>query len=173
MSERLMLRKGDITDMNVDAIVNAANTDLELGAGVAGAIRVKGGPAIQQECNEIGPVEPGEAAITTGGNLKAHYVIHAASMHVGGRTSRMTLEQSVANSLRIANEKQLKTIAFPAIGTGIARFPMDECAQIMIDEILRHLQGPTSLEKVYIVLYDLEAYTTFEKELMRRREETS
>ena len=168
MNEKLLLRRRDITEMDVDAIVNAANTNLEFGGGVAGAIRNKGGPAIQEECDKIGPIGLGEAAITTGGDLKAEYVIHAASMHLGGRTSEASLKQSVAHSLRIANEKGLKSIAFPAIGTGIAGFSMQDCAKIMIDEILYHLEGETSLEKIYIVLYDVEAYTTFENELLKR-----
>jgi len=154
--------------MDVDAIVNAANTNLELGGGVAGVIRRKGGPAIQEECDRIGPVGLGEAAITTGGDLKAKYVIHAASMHLGGRTSQTSLKQSVAHCLKIADEKGLKSIAFPAIGTGIAGFPMQDCAKIMIDEILYHLEGGTSLEKIYIVLYDIQAYATFENELLKR-----
>ena len=168
MIDKLFLRQGDITSMNVDAIVNAANTELKLGAGVAGAIRTKGGPAIQEECDKIGTVELGEAVITTGGNLKAPYVIHAASMHLGGRTSEASLRNSVSKSLAIANEKGLKTIAFPAIGTGFAGFPMGECARVMIEEIAKHLESQTSSEKIYIVLFDRDAYTIFENELFKR-----
>ena len=110
--------------MDTDAIVNAANNDLQLGGGVAGAIRRKGGPKIQNECNEVGPVPVGGAAITSGGSLKARFVIHAASMHLGGLTTAHSLRSSTAHSLRIAAQKGLKTIAFPAVGTGIAGFPM-------------------------------------------------
>ena len=133
--------KGDITELEVDAIVNAANTDLLLGAGVAGAIRTKGGPRIQEECDRIGPIRLGEAAVTTAGNLKAHYVIHAASMEMGEETTANNLRNSTRNSLLRAEEKGFKTIAFPAIGTGIAGFPMQDCANNMIREGLGHLKS--------------------------------
>jgi len=140
--------------MDTDAIVNAANNDLHLGAGVAGAIRRKGGEEIQRECDAIGSIPVGYAAITGGGKLKARHVIHAASMQLGGRTTAANLRTSVAHSLRIAAERGLKTIAFPAVGTGIAGFPLDECAAIMLQEAAQHLNGETSLERVYFVLFD-------------------
>jgi O-acetyl-ADP-ribose deacetylase (regulator of RNase III) len=159
--DRIEILQGDLVEMDTDAIVNAANNDLQLGGGVAGAIRRKGGPRIQAECDEIGPVPVGGAAITSGGNLKARFVIHAASMQLGGKTSPQSLRSSVAHSLRIAAQKNLKTIAFPAIGTGIAGFPMRECAEIMLRETARHFAGPTSLEKIYFVLFDAEALAAF------------
>ena len=155
--------KGDITELEVDAIVNAANTDLLLGAGVAGAIRTKGGPRIQEECDRIGPIRLGEAAVTTAGNLKAHYVIHAASMEMGEETTAKYLRSATRNSLLRAEEKGFKTIAFPAIGTGIAGFPMQDCANIMIGEVLEHLKSHSSLEKIYFVLYDDAALKVFEE----------
>jgi O-acetyl-ADP-ribose deacetylase len=158
---RVEILQGDLTEMDTDAIVNAANNDLQLGGGVAGAIRRRGGPKIQAECDEIGPVPVGGAAITSGGNLKARYVIHAASMQLGGATSAQSLRSSTAHSLRIAAQKGLKTIAFPAIGTGIAGFPMRECAEIMLRETAKHFEGSTSIEKVYFVLFDHEALATF------------
>lgn len=161
LSDRIIIRQGDLTEMDTDAIVNAANNDLVLGAGVAGAIRRKGGDEIQRECDAIGSIPLGFAAITTGGKLKAKYVIHAASMGLGGLTNADTLRRSTAHSLRIAAERGLKTIAFPAIGTGIAHFPMRECAQIMLEEATRHLQSSTPLEAIYFVLFDEEAYNTF------------
>ncbi len=163
MPARIYLMKGDITEVEVDAIVNAANNDLVLGAGVAGAIRSKGGPRIQEECDRIGSIRLGEAAVTTAGNLKAYYVIHAASMQLGGRTTAESLRNSTRNSLLRAEEKGFKTIAFPAIGTGIAGFPTQECAEIMIGEVLEHLKSRTSLEKIYFVLYDDAALKTFEE----------
>ncbi len=163
MPTRIHFHKGDITEMAVDAIVNAANTDLALGAGVAGAIRRKGGPRIQEECDRIGPIDLGGAAVTTGGNLKALYVIHAASMRLGGRTTADSLRQSVRNTLERAEEKAFKSIAFPAIGTGVAGFPMEECARIMIEEAQTHLKSRTSLEDIYFVLYDDAALQTFEQ----------
>jgi O-acetyl-ADP-ribose deacetylase len=161
--QRIEIRQGDITEAETDAIVNAANNDLQLGGGVAGAIRRKGGPRIQAECDEIGTIPVGGAAITSGGNLKARHVIHAASMQLGGRTSAQALRNSTAHALRIAAQKGLKTIAFPAVGTGIAGFPLRECAEIMLRETARHFEGPTSLEKVSFVLFDQEALGVFEE----------
>ena len=152
---RIQIEQGDITEMDVDAIVNAANNDLVLGAGVAGAIRRKGGPSIQAECDEIGTIPVGYAAITRGGNLKARYVIHAASMGLAGeRTTAKSLKTSTEHSLRIAAERQLKTIAFPAVGTGVSGFPVEECAQIMLGEAVQHLKSGTPLETIYFVLFD-------------------
>jgi O-acetyl-ADP-ribose deacetylase len=163
--ERLTLRQGDITLARVDAIVNAANNDLILGGGVAGAIRSKGGPSIQRECDKLGPIAIGEAAITGGGNLPARYVIHAASMRLGESTTSDSLRAATRNSLRRANENKVRTIAFPAIGTGIAGFPLDKCARIMLDEIRGHLLGETTLEHIDIVLFDASARAAFERVL--------
>ncbi len=162
MPTDILFGKGDITDADADAIVNAANTDLMLGAGVAGAIRRKGGPRIQEECDRIGPIRMGEAALTTGGNLQARYVIHAASMGLGGATTAESLRASTRNSLRRAEEKGLKSIAFPAVGTGIAGFPMSECAQIMIGEVLEHVKAGTRLQTIHFVLYDDAALKVFQ-----------
>src|SRR5258708_31352004 len=125
LAEKIKIQQGDLTEMDVDAIVNAANNDLVLGAGVAGAIRRKGGEEIQRECEAIGSIPVGYAAITTGGKLKARFVIHAASMQLGGKTNADSLRHSVTHSLRIANERGLKTIAFPAVATRTARFPLN------------------------------------------------
>jgi len=161
--------QGDITEADVDAVVNAANNDLQLGGGVAGAIRRKGGPSIQQECDRIGRVALGEAATTGGGNLKARYVIHAASMQLGGQTTAENLEASTRNSLRRADEKRLKNIAFPAIGTGIAGFDSQRCAEIMLRVVSEYLNGPTSLERVVFVLYDELSRKVFEQTLAAMR----
>jgi O-acetyl-ADP-ribose deacetylase (regulator of RNase III) len=162
LSERIQIQQGDITEMQVDAIVNAANNDLVLGAGVAGAILRKGGESIQRECNEIGSIPLGYAAITGAGRLKARYVIHAASMGLGGeRTTAKSLRTSTAHSLRLATERKLTSIAFPAIGTGVSGFPVDECAQIMLTEAAERLKGDTSIEKVYFVLFDERSRDTF------------
>ncbi|HTQ97182.1 MAG TPA: macro domain-containing protein [Candidatus Acidoferrum sp.] len=154
-TDRIVIQQGDITDMDTDAIVNAANNDLVLGAGVAGAIARKGGDTIQKECDEIGSIPVGYAAITGAGKLKSRYVIHAASMGLSGeRTTAKSLRTSTAHSLRLAAERQLKTIAFPAVGTGVSGFPVDECAHIMLTEAVQHLKTGSSLEVVYFVLYD-------------------
>jgi len=163
-TERMIIRQGDITEMDVDAIVNAANNDLILGAGVAGAILRKGGESIQKECNEIGSIPIGYAAITGAGRLKARYVIHAASMGLGDvPTTSKSLRTSTAHSLRLAAERNLKTIAFPAIGTGVSGFPMEECAQIMLSEAIQHLKGSNSLETIYFVLFDSRATEIFQR----------
>src|SRR5882672_9127294 len=123
LAERIVIQQGDLTEMDTDAIVNAANNDLILGAGVAGAIWRKGGEEIQRECDAIGSILVGYAAITIGGKLKARFVIHAASMQLGGKMSVDALRYSSAHSLKIANERGLKIVAFPAVGMGIAGFP--------------------------------------------------
>jgi O-acetyl-ADP-ribose deacetylase len=163
IAERIIIQQGDLTEMDVDAIVNAANNDLILGGGVAGAIRRKGGDEIQKECEAIGSIPVGYAAITGGGKLKARHVIHAASMRLGGATTAENLRHSTAHALRIAAEHGLKTIAFPAVGTGIAGFPLKECAGIMLREAGEHLKGETSLETVYFVLFDDAATDVFQR----------
>ena len=160
---KIVLLQGDLTEVDADAIVNAANNDLQLGGGVAGAIRRKGGEQIQRECDAIGSIPVGGAAITSGGRLKARHVIHAASMQLGGTTTAQALRSSTAHALRIAAQNNLKTIAFPAVGTGIAGFPMRECAEIMLAEAQKHLQGATSLERVQFVLFDKQSLEIFEQ----------
>ena len=163
IEEKIILLQGDLTEIDADAIVNAANNDLQLGGGVAGAIRRKGGEQIQRECDAIGSVPVGGAAITSGGRLKARHVIHAASMQLGGATTAQALRSSMAHSLRIAAQNDVKTIAFPAVGTGIAGFPMRECAEIMLAEAQKHLQGATSLQQIQFVLFDKRSLEIFEQ----------
>jgi O-acetyl-ADP-ribose deacetylase (regulator of RNase III) len=165
--DKIVIQQGDITEMDVDAIVNAANNDLLLGGGVAGAIRRKGGDQIQLDCLRIGTIPVGFAAITSAGRLKAKHVIHAASMQLGGATTTPALRQSTGHSLRIAAENGLRSIAFPAVGTGIAGFPMQQCAEIMLSEVLRHLEGPTSLQQIFFVLFDDAAFRVFQQERER------
>jgi O-acetyl-ADP-ribose deacetylase (regulator of RNase III) len=161
--ERIEIRQGDITELDVDAIVNAANNDLQLGGGLAGAIRRKGGPGIQAECDEIGTIPVGGAAITSGGELKARHVIHAASMRLGGATTAQALRSSTAHALRIASQNGLKTVALPAIGAGIGGFPMRECAEIMLRETAKHFEQSTSIEKVQFVLWDPGTLVAFQE----------
>jgi O-acetyl-ADP-ribose deacetylase (regulator of RNase III) len=153
---------GDLVEQAVDAIVNAANNDLVLGGGVAGAIRRRGGPSIQHECDTHGPIEVGEAAITGGGELPAHHVIHAASMTLGGRTSEESLRSSMRHVFELAREHDMRTIAIPAVGTGIAGFPIDDCARVMagcLNDVLAHGWAP---QEVRFVLFDNAARLTFE-----------
>lgn len=169
LGNRIKILKGDITDMDVDAVVNAANTELLLGSGVAGAIRKKGGDSIQKECYGIGSISLGEAAITGAGNLKSRFVIHAAAMHIGGSVTEESLRVATKNSLMRADEKGIKTIAFPAIGTGVGGFPVGRCAEAMIDVVSNHLKsGKTFLERVYFVLFDEPTYRAFDECLKRK-----
>ena len=157
--------QGDITDLDTDVIVNAANAQLILGGGVAGAIRLKGGPKIQEECNEIGGTFVGDAAITTGGNLKAKHVIHAVGPRMGEGHEDSKLTNAVLNSLRLMDEHELKTIAFPAISTGIFGYPIDKCAKIMIFTAKKYLARETQIKEVIFCLYTNSDYEVFNKEL--------
>lgn len=157
----LELTEGDITEQTTDAIVNAANTALQLGGGVAGAIRRKGGSKIQEECNKIGGTHVGGAVITTGGNLKAKYVIHAVGPIHGEEHEDAKLKDATLNSLILADSKNLKSIAYPAISTGIFGFPKDRCATIMLSTTIAYLEGPTNLEKVLYCLYDKKTFEIF------------
>jgi len=161
----LELLEGDITEMQTDAIVNAANSQLILGGGVAGAIRKKGGPRIQQECNRIGATFVGGAVITTAGNLKAKYVIHAVGPRMGEGNEDEKLKNATLNSLQLAEEHNLKTISFPAISAGIFGFPIRRCAEIMLKTIVDYLKGETGLEKVVFCLFGRANYQVFENRL--------
>lgn len=165
----LELVKGDITELTVDSIVNAANGSLKLGGGVAGAIRRKGGPEIQRECDRIiaerGRIPTGEAVITTGGNLKARYVIHAVGPVYGEGDEDRKLEKATLNSLKLADEHGLKSIAFPAISTGYFGLPKERCAQIMIPAAISYVKGGTSLERIIFCLYNQETYDIFKSTL--------
>lgn len=161
----LELTHGDITDQTTDAIVNAANAALQLGGGVAGAIRRRGGPKIQEECNRIGGTHVGGAVITTGGNLAAKYVIHAVGPRHGDEHEDAKLKDATLNSLILADKNHLKSIAFPAISTGVFGFPKDRCATIMLSTTIAYLEGPTKLEKVVYCLYDQKTFEIFKRSL--------
>ncbi|MFQ5711552.1 MAG: macro domain-containing protein [Candidatus Geothermarchaeales archaeon] len=162
------LIQGDITDLSTDAIVNAANTALRLGGGVAGAIRRKGGPKIQEECDRIGGVHVGGAVITTGGDLKARYVIHAVGPRYGEGEEEEKLRNATLNSLRLADERGLRSIAFPAISTGVFGFPKERCANVMLSTTLSYVEGDTGLKEVVFCLYDSETLRTFEESLSKK-----
>jgi O-acetyl-ADP-ribose deacetylase (regulator of RNase III) len=163
----LQLVEGDITEMATDAIVNAANAQLVLGGGVAGAIRKKGGPEIQAECDKIGGTFVGGAVITPGGKLKAKYVIHAVGPRMGEGNEDDKLRNATLNALKLADEKKLKTIAFPAISTGIFGFPVTRCAEIMLKTAINYLRGTAGLEKVIFCLFDTKSYEVFRNQLER------
>ena len=159
---RITLCEGDITDQAVDAIVNAANADLLLGSGVAGAIRARGGPSIQQECDAHGPVEVGGAAITGAGALPARYVIHAAGMALGGEASEESVESSLRRSLELAAKAGCESVAVPAIGAGVGALSLQRCAEISLQVAREHLAGETSLSEIRFVLLGEPAYRLFE-----------
>jgi len=159
---RIVIVSGDLVEQQVDAIVNAANNDLVLGGGVAGAMRKHGGAAIQQECDVHGSVRIGEAAITGAGELAARHVIHAASMGLGGRTTTQSLKSSMDHAFVLAREHGVQTIAIPAVGTGIAGFPMDECARVMAHALRDALINGWAPEEVRFVLFGEGARQTFE-----------
>ncbi len=166
-NKTLELVEGDITELETDAIVNAANSSLILGAGVAGAIKTKGGAAIQQECTKIGNCSVGNAVITTGGNLQAKHVIHAVGPRMGEGGEDKKLNNATLNSLKLADANNLQSIGFPAISTGIFGFPIQRCAEIMLSAVFLHLQGKTNLKKVVFCLYGREAFDVFENILER------
>jgi O-acetyl-ADP-ribose deacetylase len=157
----LELLDGDIAAETTDAIVNAANNEFWMGAGVAGAIKARGGRDIEREAIALGPVEPGECVMTAGGRLAARYVIHAAVMGQDLKTSAELIDRATHNALATAEAHQLESIAFPAFGTGVGGFPVDECARIMIAAIRAHATPATSLRLVRLVLFGRGAYEMF------------
>ncbi len=161
------LVQGDITDLKVDAIVNAANSQLVLGAGVAGAIRKKGGPKIQAECNNLGPIDVGFAVITTGGNLPAKHVIHAVGPTDDMLNKDTLLESAVKNSLDLAKKYKLESIALPAISTGIFGFPMIPASQIILKTCINTARDkPETLKKIVVCLFDEKSRLVFERTFM-------
>jgi O-acetyl-ADP-ribose deacetylase len=152
----LEIVEGDIAGQRVDAVVNAANNHFWMGAGVAGAIKRQGGDEIEREATAQGPVEPGECIITSAGRLAAKHVIHAAVMGQDLQTSPQLIDRATRNSLTLAEKHRVGSIAFPAFGTGVGGFPLDECAQIMLRAIAGHTAG--SLRLVRLVLFGESAY---------------
>ena len=155
---KIKLIQGDISDQETDAIVNAANDQLWMGAGVAGAIKRKGGKEIEDEAMKKGPIPIGEAIATPAGKLKAKYVIHAAVMGQDLVTDEEYIKNAVLNSLKRAEELKIKSIAFPAFGTGVGGFPIERCAQIMLDQVKDFSKKAKYLKEVLFVLFDKESY---------------
>jgi O-acetyl-ADP-ribose deacetylase (regulator of RNase III) len=158
--------QGDITEQDVDAVVNAANNELWMGAGVAGAIKRAGGVEIESEAVAKGPIPIGEAAITTGGKLPARYVIHAAGMGRDLRTDEGKVRSATINSLKRADENHLRSIAFPSIGTGVGGFPLERAAEIMIGAVKSYIdESKSGLELVVFVLFNQEGFEAFGNKL--------
>jgi O-acetyl-ADP-ribose deacetylase (regulator of RNase III) len=156
----------DITQLEVDAIANAANTDLKHGGGVAGAISRAGGPSIQEESASVAPIGLGEAVETSGGNMPCRWVIHAATMELGGPTSAEIIREATASTLRKADELGARSLALVAFGTGVGGFSLDEAAQIEIDEVSRYLgAGGSAIERVVFAVRGDVAREAFERAL--------
>ncbi|MEE8137599.1 MAG: macro domain-containing protein [Thermoanaerobaculia bacterium] len=166
-STLLELLEGDITELDVEAIVNPANTELKLGTGVAGAIRKKGGLSIQKECDRIGGTPVGTAVITGAGDLPHKHVIHAVGPRMGEGDEDRKLASAVRSSMALADRQDLKSIALPAISTGNFGYPVDRCARVTLTEIHRSLQGGTKLERVVLCLYNEEIFNTFRAQLRK------
>lgn len=165
----IKLKQGDITEVESDAIVNAANNHLWMGGGVAGAIKRKGGKIIEDEATRQGPIPIGEAVATSAGKLNAKYVIHAAGMGTDLKTDEVKIANATLNSLKRAEELKLSSIAFPSIGTGVGGFSLDRAAEIMLKTTIEHLKKPTPLKRITFVLYGNKAYNVFEKVLSELR----
>lgn len=157
---RITVREVDITSLDVDAIVNAANDRLWMGAGVAGAIKRVGGDIIESQAIALGPIVVGDAIFTTGGRLRARNVIHAAVMGQDLKTSAGAITTATRSSLRVAEGIGAMSIGFPAFGTGIGAFPIAECAALMVAEVLRH--EPESLTSLVFAVFGREARLAFE-----------
>ena len=163
----IRVMQGDICDCTTDAIVNAANNHLWMGAGVAGAIKRRGGAEIEREAVAKGPIPIGEAAVTEAGRLAAKYVIHAAAMGQDLVTDAEKIRAATRNSLARANELSLRSIAFPALGTGVGGFPNEQAAAIMVEEAVNHLRAGSSLQEVVFVLFEPGTLRVFEQALAR------
>lgn len=164
---QLDLIEGDITELEVEAVVNAANEELKMDSGVAAAILEKGGSSIQAECERIGGTPVGTAVITGGGELKAHHVIHAVGPRMGEGEEDRKLQSAGRSALALADRHGLRSLAMPAISTGDYGFPVDRCARILLTEVYRYLQGGTKIERVAVVLKGDDNFELFKRELRR------
>ncbi len=158
---RLKVVVGDIALAKTGAVVNAANTELWMGAGVAGALKAKGGDVIEREAIAQGPIKPGGCVLTTGGNLFASYVIHVATMEPGGSCLEEYVRKGTTCALSLAKDNEIDSIAFPALGTGVGGLSLKECARVMLKEISHWLNNNDLPGLVEIVLYDEKAYQVF------------
>jgi O-acetyl-ADP-ribose deacetylase (regulator of RNase III) len=164
MKTQLRMIRGDLTTVDADAIVNSANNDLVMGGGVSGAIRRVAGQQVQDECHKIGTVPLGTAVVTSGGLLKAQWIIHAAVNPLGMWADAKSVRNAVRSTLKKAEEKQIKRLAFPALGTGAGALAVERCADILIEEVMKHCEADqTILEEVMFVLYDEKPFAIFEE----------
>ena len=160
-STLVRLCQGDLTALAVDAIVNAANDRLWMGGGVAGAIKRRGGPEIEHDAMALGPLPIGDAVATGGGRLPVRHVIHAVTMGQDLSTSERDIRTATRSALRVAESLGVRSVAFPALGTGVGGFPLDRAAAAMLQETVAHLRGGSDLDEVVFALYDAAAYDAF------------
>ncbi len=163
----IRLMTGDITSLEVEAFVYYARPDLVLGSGFGGAISVRGGPKIQEELKKLGTIATGEAVVSSGGNLKAKYIIHAVGPRFQEEDTDGKLRTTTLNVLRRAQEKGIKQLAFPAMGAGFYGIPLDLCARVTLGEAKKHLEGQTSVEEVIFCLRDSREFKPFQEELKK------
>jgi O-acetyl-ADP-ribose deacetylase len=162
---RIEVIEGDITELEVDAIANAANTQLRHGGGVAGAIVRAGGREIQAESDRAAPIQLGDAVATGAGSLPARWVIHAATMHLGGPTSAEAIGDATASTLRVADELGARSVGLVAFGTGVGGFPIEDAARIEVERVHAHLAGETGIERVVFCVFGDDARRAFEAAL--------
>jgi O-acetyl-ADP-ribose deacetylase len=162
---RIEVREADITKLDVDAIANAANTRLAHGGGVAGAIARAGGPTIQEESDRVAPIGIGEAVATAAGDMPSRWVIHAATMELGGPTSAEAIRRATASTLALAEELGARSLALVAFGTGVGGFPLEEAARIEVEEVRRHLAAGSGLETIVFAVFGGDAKLAFEEAL--------
>ena len=161
------IQRGDITEAEVDAVVNAANSELWMGAGVAGAMKRKGGVVIEEDALRQGPIEVGEAVLTVAGDLPATHVIHAATMGKDLKTDPEKIAAATRSTLALVEKHRMESVAFPALGSGVGGVPPAQSAEAMLTAVVHHLRGESSLTRVLFVLYQDEAHKAFTDTLKR------
>lgn len=161
----LRLMKGDITDLDVDAFVFYARSDLTLGSGFGGAIAVRGGPSVQKELETLAPVAPGEAVVSSAGKLKSRYIIHAVGPKFEEEDMEGKLRRTVLNSLRRAEDIEVERLALPAMGAGYYGIPPSLCSRVMLEVITEHLQASTRLKEIVVCVLDTNQYNAFKNQL--------
>ncbi len=157
----ICLMKGDIADLDIDAFVYYAQPSLVLGSGFGGAIATRGGPKVQEELKKLGTISTGEAVVTSAGNMKARFIIHAVGPRFQEEETEKKLEATVKDALRRAEEKGIQRLAFPAMGAGFYGIPLDLCSRVMIGEVKNYLENSNSLKEVVICLRDSREYDAF------------
>ncbi len=166
-TEQIQLIKGDITLLEVDALVFYAQPNLELGSGFGTAISIRGGPAVKKELEGLGPIETGEAIVTGAGNLKANYIVHAVGPRFLEENTEEKLRTTILNTLKCAEEAGAKSIAFPPMGTGFYGIPLDLCSRLLVEIVSGYLKTSANLTQASICVQDSREYEPFRQELSK------